>query len=167
MAARLAPHVDILLCETLSCAREARAAATAACETNRTVWLSWTLQGQHPDHLPSGEPLESAFDAVADLPVSAYLVNCCGANFVTRAIPILMGRTDRPVGGYANTADVIPAAEGDAEVAPEEIARTLLDVEGYAQAARRWIEAGARIVGGCCSTGPAHIARLRALIDER
>jgi homocysteine S-methyltransferase len=28
-----------------------------------------------------------------------------------------------------------------------------------------WIEAGARIVGGCCEVGPAHIARLRARIE--
>ena len=30
----------------------------------------------------------------------------------------------------------------------------------------RWIDAGASIVGGCCEVGPAHIARLRALIDS-
>lgn len=167
MTTRLAPHADILLCETLSSAREARAAATAACETGRVVWLSWTLQGQHPDHLPSGEHLGAAFDAIEDLPVSAYLVNCCGANFVTRAMPILAARTDRPVGGYANTADVIPALDDDADVAPEDVPRRLLDVEGYAQAAQSWIAAGARIVGGCCSTGPSHIRRLRALVDER
>ena len=26
------------------------------------MWLSWTLQGRHPDHLPSGEHLGEAFD---------------------------------------------------------------------------------------------------------
>ena len=165
MAEQLAPHVDLLLCETLSSAREARAAATAATETGQTVWLSWTLQGQHPDHLPSGEPLTEAFDAVADLEIDAYLVNCCGANFVTRAIPLLAERTDRPVGGYANTVDALPAEAGDAEVAPEAIPRTILNVEEYAEAAATWIDAGARIVGGCCSTGPLHIQRLRQLID--
>ena len=165
MAARLAPHVDLLLCETLSSAREARAAATAATETGQTVWLSWTLQGQHPNRLPSGEHLDEAFDAIADLKVDAYLVNCCGANFVTRAVPLLAHRTKRPVGGYANAADAIPAAAGDPDVAPESIPRTLLDVEGYADAAASWIRAGARIIGGCCSTGPFHIQRLRQLID--
>ena len=69
----LAPHVDLLLCETLSCAREARAAASAATESGQTVWLSWTLQGRHPDHLPSGEHLGEAFDAIADLEIDAFL----------------------------------------------------------------------------------------------
>ena len=31
---------------------------------------------------------------------------------------------------------------------------------------RRWLEAGATIVGGCCGTGPGHIAALRALVDR-
>ena len=39
----LAPHVDLLLCETMSSAAEGRAAAWAACQTGRPVWVSWTL----------------------------------------------------------------------------------------------------------------------------
>ena len=166
MAELLAPRVDLLLCETLSCAREARAAATAACETGKPVWLSWTLQGRHPNQLPSGETIEEAFSAIADLEIAAFLVNCCGANFVTEAIPRLVSLTDRRVGGYANTADTIPADKDDPEVAPERIPRTVLDVEGYAGAAARWLAAGASVIGGCCSTGPDHTRRLRRLIDE-
>ncbi len=166
MAALLAPEVDLLLCETLSSAREARAAATAACETGKPVWLSWTLQGRHPNQLPSGETIEEAFSAIADLEIAAYLVNCCGANFVTAAIPRLLSLTDRRVGGYANAADTIPADESDPEIAPELIPRTALDVEGYAGAAGRWLAAGASVIGGCCSTRPDHTRRLRRLIDE-
>ena len=166
MAALLEPHVDLLLCETLSCGREAKAAATAACEIGKPVWLSWTLQGQLPNQLPSGESLEEAFEAIAHLDIDAYMVNCCGANWVTQAIPHLTALTDRRVGGYANTADTILAQEGDPEVAPELIPRTILDVDGYAEAAHRWLSLGASILGGCCSTRPAHIRRLRRLLDE-
>jgi S-methylmethionine-dependent homocysteine/selenocysteine methylase len=165
IAAALGSRVDLLLCETMSSSREAVAATRAARETDREVWVSWTLQGNRPDHLPSGETVPEAYRAVADLGAHAYLVNCCGANFVTRAMATLAGLTDRPVGGYANSADVVPAAEGDRPAAPEEGIRKPLDVEGYAAAAARWIDAGARIVGGCCGTGPAHIARLRLLLD--
>ena len=34
----------------------------------------------------------------------------------------------------------------------------------YADAAREWRAAGAKIVGGCCRTGPAHIAAMRAAL---
>jgi S-methylmethionine-dependent homocysteine/selenocysteine methylase len=167
MAEILAPRVDILLCETMSSAREALAAATAATKTDREVWVSWTLQGDQPDHLPSGETVREAYEALAHLGISAYLVNCCGASFVTRAVKILSGLTTRAVGGYANAVDVLAAVESGTQPAPEEVARRPLDIEGYAAAVAQWIEAGASIVGGCCSTRPAHIARLRRLLEER
>jgi len=166
MAEILAPRVDILLCETMSSAREALAAVTAAAETDREVWVSWTLQGDRPDHLPSGETVREAYEALAHRTIGAYLVNCCGANFVTRAVTILSGLTTLPIGGYANAANVISGAEEGSPPAPELIEREPLDIEGYATAATEWIEAGASIVGGCCSTRPAHIARLRRLLED-
>ena len=166
MAEILAPRVDILLCETMSSAREALAAATAATETDREVWLSWTLQGNRPDHLPSGETVREAYEATAHLGIGACLVNCCGANFVTRAVSILAGSTTLPVGGYANAANVIAGAEDGGPRAPERVEYEPLDVEGYTAAVAEWLEAGASIVGGCCSTRPAHISRLRRLLDD-
>jgi S-methylmethionine-dependent homocysteine/selenocysteine methylase len=167
MAELLAPRVDILLCETMSSAREAVAAATAAAETDAEVWVSWTLKGNRLDRLPSGETIRTAVDALSDVPIDALLVNCCGANFVTQAVQTLSGLTTRPVGGYANATDVVPSDEPDDPADPEDVPHEPLDVEGYAAAVAEWIEAGASIVGGCCSTRPAHIARLRRLIDAR
>lgn len=167
IAAVLAPRVDVLLCETLSSAREARAAALAASETDREVWLSWTLQGDRKDRLPSGETVSEAIEAVADLRIDAFLINCCGANFATSALRILAGLTDCPIGAYANSADVIPAAPDAAVRDPEAAERQPLDEAGYAAAVERWLDLGARIVGGCCSTRPSHIARLRHLLDAR
>ncbi|MCZ6867891.1 MAG: homocysteine S-methyltransferase family protein [Gammaproteobacteria bacterium] len=166
MAELLATRVDILLCETLSCAREAVAAARAATAFDREVWLSWTLQGNLPDRLPSGETVEEAFDAASGLPVDGYLVNCCGANFVTGAMEILRKLTDKPIGGYANSANVIPAVEGEASLAPEGVERERLDVDAYGETVKEWMNRGATIVGGCCGTRPSHIARLRQLIDS-
>jgi homocysteine S-methyltransferase len=35
-----------------------------------------------------------------------------------------------------------------------------LDPDAYAAFAMKWIAQGAKIVGGCCEVGPAHIATL-------
>ncbi len=170
IAETLAPKVDILLCETLSSAREARAAVTAACETGAEVWLSWTLQGDRKGHLPSGETIAQAHAAVAGFDIRAFLFNCCGANFVTSALTTLRELTEVAIGGYANSACVIEnviEAEDSAPIPqPEQLQREALDVDGYALVVEQWIDAGATLVGGCCSTRPAHIARLRALIDR-
>src|SRR5262249_24315690 len=43
-----------------------------------------------------------------------------------------------------------------------------LSSPGYmAEYAGRMVEAGARVVGGCCGTTPAHIAAMREVLDRR
>jgi S-methylmethionine-dependent homocysteine/selenocysteine methylase len=159
LAGILAPRVDVLLCETLSLSREAVVAVECAIETEREVWLSWTLQGNRLGQLPSGETLEEAFAAAAHLSVQAHLVNCCGANLVTDAISRLVALSDGAVGGYANAVNALPGPFDplDPEVFPNEP----LDPVAYADAVERWVAAGATLVGGCCHTRPAHLDEVR------
>jgi S-methylmethionine-dependent homocysteine/selenocysteine methylase len=161
----LADYVDLLLCETMSTAAEARAAATAASQHGKPVWVSWTLEDSETGRLRSGETLGEAFDAVSDLPIDAFLVNCSAPESITRAMPELVSLTDRPAGGYANGFTPIPEKwdyRGEQSLPPS---RRDLGPDRYAEFAARWIAAGARIVGGCCEIGPRHIAGLRSLID--
>ena len=164
MAEALAPKVDVLLCETLSLGREAVAAAESALETGREVWLSWTLQGNRPGLLPSGETLEAVFAAAAHLPVQAHLVNCCGANLITDAMPRLRALSDRAIGGYANAADALPGNFDPLD--PEEVPSEALGPVAYADAVMRWVEAGATLVGGCCHTRPAHLDEVRSRLSS-
>ena len=166
MVERLAPRVDILLCETMSCIREAKAAVQAACGAGLPVWLSWTLQGDRPDQLPSGETLPEAYAAIAEFDLEATLVNCCGANFVTRAIPILASVSERRIGGYANAAHVHEARHDDPIPEPEEVEKNELDASAYAAEVLQWVAEGATIVGGCCDTRPEHIRAVREAIDS-
>jgi len=165
----LAGRVDLILCETLASSREARWACEAASETVSEYWVSWTLQGTRLNILPSGESLSEAFAALGDLQPSAYLVNCCGANFVTAALPVLASLTTAPIGGYANAERVVPddgrpGMDEEAE-SSQRGAATVLDPEAYAAEVRQWLEAGASIVGGCCGTRPKHIRRLRQMLS--
>ena len=161
IAGILAGRVDILLCETMASGREAVAAATAAIETGQETWLSWTMQGRTPDRLPSGESLPEVFAAVEQLPISAYLVNCCAANFVTRAMPVLRELTDKPFGGYANGVNFDIEAADSADPS-DDSAWKRLNPQDYAAEVSQWLDAGATLVGGCCGTRPAHIAELRS-----
>jgi S-methylmethionine-dependent homocysteine/selenocysteine methylase len=40
-----------------------------------------------------------------------------------------------------------------------------LDPDSYAKHAATWLNAGATVIGGCCWTRPAHIDRLREMLD--
>lgn len=166
----LAPHVDLLLCETMSSADEARAAAVAATQTGKPVWVSWTLHEDRSGRLRSGETLEDALKALAGLPVSGVLANCCAPESITRAVPWLAHAGLGYVGGYANTFQPIPEdwdLTGDKKSDGSLGLRTDLDPERYAAHAEDWLEAGATVIGGCCGTRPAHIARLKQLIASK
>ena len=167
----LAPHVDLLLCETMSSAAEGRSAARVACQTGIPVWVSWTLHEDRSGRLRSGESIEEAVAALSDLPVSGFLVNCCAPESITRALPELIAAGAPYTGGYANTFAPIPedwTLDGDREGDGWLTLRQELDPESYALHVADWLEGGASVVGGCCGTRPAHIEHIyRTLIQPR
>lgn len=160
LAALQAPHVDLLICETMSTAEEARAAATAAVETGLPVWVAWSLEDGGNSRLRSGETIAQARGALVGLPVAALLANCCHPESVTAAMPDLVAQ-GLPAGGYANGFVAIPSTFLPGRTKEQLSARTDLGPDAYADFAMRWVGQGAAIVGGCCEVGPAHIARLR------
>lgn len=165
----LAPLVDLFICETMSSAAEAHAAATAACSTGRPVWVSWTLHEDRSGRLRSGETVAEAAQAIAGLPVSACLCNCCAPESIAAAIPSLAGLDVARVGGYANGFRPVPEdwqLDGEKEGDGLLPLRDDLGPDSYAGHVGGWISGGATVVGGCCGTGPAHIARLKQLIEN-
>jgi S-methylmethionine-dependent homocysteine/selenocysteine methylase len=167
-AGLLASRVDLLLCETMSSAAEGLAAARAACETGKPVWVAWTLHEDRSGRLRSGESIEEAAAAIRGLPVAGMLANCCAPESITRAVPRLVATGAQWVGGYANTFRPVPedwALDGDKETDGLLPLREDLGPEAYALHAAKWLAAGATVVGGCCGTRPAHIEHLRRLID--
>jgi S-methylmethionine-dependent homocysteine/selenocysteine methylase len=162
----LAPYVDLFLCETMSTASEALAAATGAASTGKPVWVSWTLQDGGSDKLRSGESVSEAAEALAHLPIAAYLVNCCAPESIASVMGELSSLGDKPVGGYANGFVGIPndwVVEEGVDVLGN---REDLTPERYAEYAGIWLQKGASIIGGCCEVGPAHIRKLRQLLDQ-
>jgi S-methylmethionine-dependent homocysteine/selenocysteine methylase len=153
----LAPHVDLFICETLSCLLEARAAVKAATATGKPVWLSWSIEDSGAANLRSGESIRAAWEDIATSDISAVLLNCSPPEAISRVIPELVSICDLPVGAYANAFTPIPDKwdfHGD-----ESIPASRRDVtpQAYADHAASWMAAGARIIGGCCEVGPAHI----------
>ena len=155
-----APHVDLFRCETLSTAQEGRAAAIAAAETGKPVWVSWTLDDAGSTTLRSGETIAEAHTALSGIPVAAILANCTAPEAITAAMPELVATT-LPTGGYANGFMPIPRTFLPGKTLSQITARQDLDPAAYTRFAMNWITHGATIVGGCCETGPAHIAHLR------
>ena len=157
----LAPGVDFFICETLSCIVEARAALTAALSTGKPAWLSWSVDDRGAARLRSGESIQDAWSDIAGSGVDAVLLNCSPPEAISQVLPGLVDICDVPVGAYANAFTPIPEKwdfHGDESIPPSRVDVT---PEAYSTHASDWLAAGARIVGGCCEVGPAHIAYLR------
>jgi len=156
----LAPHVDLFICETMSCITEARAAVSAAVATGVPVWLSWSIADSGGADLRSGEPIAEAWADVAGSGISAVLLNCSPPEAISKALPALVSVSELPVGAYANAFTPIPEKwdfHGVESIPPP---RTDVTPQAYAKYAAGWLATGARIIGGCCEVGPAHIAAL-------
>ena len=162
--------VDIIICETMSSGLEAKCALNAALQVEADVWVSWTLHGNRPNQLPSGESVKEAFLALENLTPQAYLINCCGANFVGDAIKELNKLTDLPIGGYANSENVIRTSESLGFINAEKAQRdSIIEIDevSYSKEVLSWIKDGATIVGGCCRTRPSHIRKLSSALRNR
>ncbi len=164
MMTLLAPGVDIYLGETFSTGFEARAFLQAAQGRGKPIWLALTLDDLHPQQLRGGEKLA---DVIASLPEplpDALLLNCCKPATISQALPSLQA-SGQSFGAYANGFTGIPDDWVDRGGVAQLTAREDMSPEAYARDVAGWLGLGASIVGGCCETGPAHIKRLRELID--
>ena len=137
---------DLLLVETMNTIREAYAAVRAAKATGLPVGVSFACDAAAK--LLSGEPLVTALAAVCALEVDLVGVNCLPPAHVGAALGALEA-TKRPFAVYANLGAPLAGTDG---------ARTHDETPShFAAHAQSWIAHGARVVGGCCGTRPAHI----------
>ena len=153
-----ADHVDLFLCETMASTTEARVATAAASETGKTVWTALTVADADGTMLRSGEPAAEGAYAARNAGAAAVLINCSSPEAVVAALPALAA-AGLPFGAYANGFIFVAPLRPDVTVDVLR-ARGDLDPASYADHALRWVASGARIVGGCCEIGPAHIAAL-------
>ena len=159
----LKDKVDIIICETMASALEAKCALKAALEINMPVWVSWTLHGDVRNTLPSGETVNQAFSELNGLEPDAYLVNCCAANLVAPSIQALKELTDIPIGGYANAENVaLNTTSSNLKSAEKRHWDSAIEIneKAYLEEAKLWIKEGASIIGGCCRTRPSYIKEL-------
>ena len=162
----LAPHVDLLLLETMCSVDQARGAMMAARETALPVWLAVSVMDEDGTRLRSGEPLSALDPLLKEMPPNAILINCAPPEAISQGIGTLR-RFGLPFGAYANGFTRI--SEGFLGPAPTVDAlerRHDLAPAAHAEAAMGWIAQGATIVGGCCEVGPDHIAELARRIRE-
>jgi S-methylmethionine-dependent homocysteine/selenocysteine methylase len=156
--------VDLFICETMSSIHEAKAAATAASESDLPVWVALSVDDECSGTLRSGETIVDAREALRACAPQALLLNCSLPEAVDAAWS-QMRALDCAIGAYANGfTSVMPMEYGTSVDALQ--ARQDLDPQAYAAFALRWADSGGAIVGGCCEITPAHIACLADVLQS-
>jgi homocysteine S-methyltransferase len=164
MARHLAQSgVDLILIETMNTIREAKAASKVALRTGLPVFTSFVCRSD--GRLLSGETITEAAQVMAPLGVAGLLINCTPAFTIhepfkeLRAAVQAMAAPVQVLGLYANVGhiDNLDAWTNTADVSPLEYAKLV---------SQTWLTNGAKLVGGCCGTTPAHIAAVRMALTN-
>jgi homocysteine S-methyltransferase len=165
----LSPYVDIWLGETLSLIAEAEVVLKATKSSNKPVWIAFTLNESDDGQasLRSGELVRDAARWALKSGVKALLFNCCRPEVIDAAVRVakeVVGESVR-IGAYANSFEPKPKMHQANEVVSG--IREDLNPAQYGEYAKRWIESGASIVGGCCGIGCEHIRQLATACTDR
>lgn len=133
-----------------------RAAPGAEC------WVSFQVSSDG-EHLADGTPLaEAAAWADTEDAVIAVGVNCVAPSVVSLALPVLSAATHKPLVAYPNAGGTYDPDSRTWRPAggPERFTR-------YTASAPEWLDAGVRLIGGCCRTTPVDTAVLHDLVARR
>lgn len=161
----LAPRVDMILYETASVRANIRSAMAAAKGCGVPVWIGVSVDDQDGTRLRSGEALADALPDLAD--ADAVLINCSAPEAMPQALRVL-SEAGKPYGAYANGfTQITKEFMRDEQVVDALSARRDMGPQIYADHVMRWIDQGATIVGGCCETGPDHIAEIARRLRAR
>jgi S-methylmethionine-dependent homocysteine/selenocysteine methylase len=162
----LAPRVDLLICETVASVAHAEAALKGCTDLGKPVWIALTVSDDDGSKLRSGEDLTAIKALIEQYEPQAVLVNCSVPEVMETALKIVR-EFGVAFGAYANGFTKISEAFlKDSPSVDALEARNDLSPAVYADFAMHWVGMGATIVGGCCETGPAHIAEIARRLER-
>ena len=162
-------QVDVFVAETMSSVDEAVHVAQALAEgrdsTNHPLLVAFTLHESQEAVLRSGESVGDAIRSVARFQPAAILFNCSTPEALLSGIEAAKNVAGCPIGVYPNRFEPVP--EGYTLDNEKIILRDDgLDVKTFVAWSKRFIEAGATMVGGCCGIGPRYIEGLTLELDR-
>lgn len=145
---------DLLACETLPELREARALRRLLESTpNQCAWFSFSCRDSA--RLSDG----TAFaEAVRELENCAQIVavgvNCTAPRHLAGLVKIARAESRKPIVVYPNSGEGWDVTSKSWTAAEKK-------QESLGSSCRLWHDLGARLIGGCCRTGPEDVRKIR------
>lgn len=122
------------------------------------AWISFTCRDS--EHLSDGTHIAGATRTLLQSYPNwvAIGINCTPPQYVEAALTTMAEETNISLVTYPNS--------GEAWNAAHRCWAGENDPVAFTDYGKRWHARGARIIGGCCRTGPSHIASLRAALSK-
>ncbi len=151
---------DLITIETMYDLREALAATRAAAATGLPVFASMTFDAKKRGFFTIvGDRIDASMQALVQAGATAVGLNCTvGSDAMIPMVKQAVAAVDAPVVAQPNA--------GAPRVTPQGV---IYDVDPTAFCADllAMVDAGARVVGGCCGSTPEIIRLARTALDER
>lgn len=140
-------------------------AAVDACQNTGLPVFIGICKVQENGRMFNGESFSDLAAALKGHRVDGIFLMCSYPKAISACLPKLREAFDGTIGAYAHLGYDPNPKFG---TSPDEPFFTI-DWEGYtperyAQCALEWKEVGAQVIGGCCGTGPEHIAAVRSVL---
>lgn len=143
---------DILACETIPCLAEAKAIVTVLKEFP-DVHAWFTFSAKDDFHISDGEQIAACADWLdGQAQVAAIGINCTAPQFIESLIGEVTSKTAKPVIVYPNSGATYDPVSKTWSEEPT--------ANAFSANSKAWYQAGAQIIGGCCSTTPDDIAAI-------
>ena len=148
--------VDLFILETFTSLTEIQLALEAVKETAPELPVIASLSVRDDGNLIFGTRPESYTQSLEEWGADAIGLNCSmGPHYMLETLEMLVKLTNKPVSAMPN-AGIPRIVEGRSIY--------LTSAEYMAEYARRFIQAGVKIIGGCCGTNEKHIKAMRKAI---
>lgn len=146
---------DLLAVETIPSLLEAEVLAELlSVYSHVPAWMTFSCR--NGTAIADGASLRDAVQAATSAPtVIATGVNCTPPRYVSSLLDEAAAVTDLPLVAYPNSGESWDDGSGAWRPADEQ--------DDIAALALDWYRSGARLIGGCCRTGPGLIRQLRRL----
>jgi homocysteine S-methyltransferase len=155
-----AAGVDVLALEMCERSEFSAVAIEAASETNLPLWIGISaMKHKDVDGLSSFSYSDRSFDDLVQVlskyPAMVLNVMHTPVADVDEALRIVRKHWAGPIGVYPDSGFfMMPNWQFVDVIEPQDLA----------QAVKRWVDDGVRMVGGCCGLGPEHIAAMRTVL---
>ncbi|QNQ84439.1 homocysteine S-methyltransferase [Lactobacillus sp. PV037] len=155
----LSEHPDIIAIETQPKLSEVEALLDwlAQNEPKIPVYVSFTLKNK--TSISDGTSLAKVAQTINKYEqVLGVGVNCVAPTLVSPALEVLNKNTSKPLIVYPNQ-----GSSYNPEIKEWEEVKESFD---FSKLTKKWYEKGARIIGGCCTTGPNEISQISKTLNQ-